>query len=194
MKLSESLFRTWRETPEGAETRGIQFLLRAGYVRRVGSGLYAHLPLMTRVMGRLEALIREELEGVSQEVSFPVLQPRALWEASGRWEAYTQAEGIMFTVTDRSGRAHALGPTHEEVALDVVGEGRFRDARPTMGGEDFSAYLEKAPGAYFNVGSGSEEADSRWPHHHPRFTIDETSLETGVGMLRAAALRLARPE
>ncbi|GGN40319.1 proline--tRNA ligase [Deinococcus daejeonensis] len=121
MKLSESLFRTWRETPEGAETRGVQFLLRAGYVRRVGSGLYAHLPLMTRVMGRLEALIREELDGVSQEVSFPVLQPRALWEASGRWEAYTQAEGIMFTVTDRAGRAHALGPTHEEVALDVVG-------------------------------------------------------------------------
>ncbi|MXV20523.1 proline--tRNA ligase [Deinococcus xianganensis] len=121
MKLSESLFRTWRETPEGAETRGVQFLLRAGYVRRVGSGLYAHLPLMTRVMQRLEALIREELDGVSQEVSFPVLQPRALWEASGRWEAYTQAEGIMFTVTDRAGRAHALGPTHEEVALDVVG-------------------------------------------------------------------------
>lgn len=63
-----------------------------------------------------------------------------------------------------------------------------------MGGEDFSAYLEKAPGAYFNVGSGSDEADSRWPHHHPRFTIDETSLETGVQMLRAAALRLARTE
>ncbi|UBV43239.1 proline--tRNA ligase [Deinococcus taeanensis] len=120
MKLSSSLFRTWREVPDGAETRAVQHLLRAGYVRRVGSGLYAHLPLMTRVTHKLEALIREELAGVSEEVSFPVLQPRHLWDESGRWAAYTQAEGIMFTVTDRAGREHALGPTHEEVALDVV--------------------------------------------------------------------------
>ncbi|MBZ9713119.1 proline--tRNA ligase [Deinococcus multiflagellatus] len=120
MKLSSSLLRTQREVPEGAETQGIQHLLRAGYVRRIGSGLYAHLPLMTRTMHKLEALIREELEGVSQEVSLPVLQPQHLWDESGRWAAYTQAEGIMFTVTDRAGRAHALGPTHEEVAVDVV--------------------------------------------------------------------------
>ncbi|WP_102128313.1 M20 family metallopeptidase [Deinococcus planocerae] len=81
-----------------------------------------------------------------------------------------------------------------EIALETVGEGHYQDAKPTMGGEDFSAYLQKAPGAYFNVGSGSDEADSRWPHHHPRFTLDEASLETGVRMLRAAALRLSLPE
>ena len=79
-----------------------------------------------------------------------------------------------------------------EIALDTVGEEGYRDAKPTMGGEDFSAYLEKAPGAYFNVGSGSDEADSRWPHHHPRFTIDERALDTGVAMLTAAARRLAQ--
>ncbi|MBZ9753501.1 M20 family metallopeptidase [Deinococcus sp. HMF7604] len=82
----------------------------------------------------------------------------------------------------------------KDIALDVVGAEQFREARPTMGGEDFSAYLEKAPGAYFNVGSGSDEADSRWPHHHPRFTIDEASLEAGVRMLHAAALRLTGPD
>ncbi|WP_291431817.1 M20 family metallopeptidase [Deinococcus sp.] len=82
----------------------------------------------------------------------------------------------------------------KDIALDVVGADLYRDANPTMGGEDFSAYLEKAPGAYFNVGSGSDGQDSRWPHHHPRFTIDETSLETGVRMLHAAALRLTVPE
>ncbi|BDP40642.1 N-acyl-L-amino acid amidohydrolase [Deinococcus aetherius] len=81
-----------------------------------------------------------------------------------------------------------------EIALETVGEGHYQDAKPTMGGEDFSAYLQKAPGAYFNVGSGSDEADSRWPHHHPRFTLDEASLETGVRMLHAAALRLTLPE
>ncbi|MFC3832574.1 MULTISPECIES: M20 family metallopeptidase [Deinococcus] len=81
----------------------------------------------------------------------------------------------------------------KDIALETVGEAHVQDAKPTMGGEDFSAYLEKAPGAYFNVGSGSDECDSRWPHHHPRFTIDETSLETGVRMLHAAALKLTGP-
>ncbi|MEF2279037.1 amidohydrolase [Deinococcus sp. YIM 134068] len=81
-----------------------------------------------------------------------------------------------------------------EIALETVGPEHYQDARPTMGGEDFSAYLQRAPGAYFNVGSGSDEADSRWPHHHPRFTLDEASLETGVRMLHAAALRLGLPE
>ena len=80
-----------------------------------------------------------------------------------------------------------------EIAIETVGPDRFQVSRPTMGGEDFSAYLERAPGAYFNVGSGSDTADSRWPHHHPRFTIDETSLDTGVQMLYAAALKLTGP-
>jgi amidohydrolase len=81
-----------------------------------------------------------------------------------------------------------------EIALETVGPDHYQDAQPTMGGEDFSAYLQRAPGAYFNVGSGSDTEDSRWPHHHPRFTIDESSLETGVRMLHAAALRLTLPE
>ncbi|PNY80827.1 amidohydrolase [Deinococcus koreensis] len=80
-----------------------------------------------------------------------------------------------------------------EIAIETVGPERFQVSKPTMGGEDFSAYLERAPGAYFNVGSGSDAADSRWPHHHPRFTIDEASLETGVRMLHAAALKLTGP-
>ncbi len=81
-----------------------------------------------------------------------------------------------------------------EIALAEVGEEHFMVSKPTMGGEDFSAYLEKAPGAYFNVGSGSDEADSKWPHHHPRFTLDELSLETGARMLHEAALKLTMPQ
>ncbi|WP_019584801.1 proline--tRNA ligase [Deinococcus apachensis] len=122
MRVSQGLFVTWREAPSDAETRGIAMLTRAGFVRKLGSGLYANLPLMQRVLHRLETVIREELDGVAQEVSFPVLQPEGLWRESGRWEAYTQAEGIMFTVTDRAGRQLALGPTHEEVAVAVVRE------------------------------------------------------------------------
>ena len=78
-----------------------------------------------------------------------------------------------------------------DIATAEFGAGDVVEAPQWMGGEDFSAYLEKAPGAYFNVGSASAEADSAWPHHHPRFTLDEASLETGVRMLYAAALRLA---
>ncbi|MFD2610301.1 amidohydrolase [Deinococcus taklimakanensis] len=79
------------------------------------------------------------------------------------------------------------------VAAQVVRPEQVKEARPWMAGEDFSAYLEKAPGAYFFLGVGSDEADSRWPHHHPRFTLDESALVVGVRMLQAAALDLAQP-
>ncbi|CAM3436724.1 proline--tRNA ligase [Deinococcus saxicola] len=104
-------------------------LLRAGFIRQLGSGLYAMLPPMTRVLHRLEALIRREMDGAAQEVSFPLLQPAALWRQSGRWDAYTRADGIMFAVTDRGGRELALAPTHEEVAVAVARElvGSYRD-------------------------------------------------------------------
>lgn len=81
-----------------------------------------------------------------------------------------------------------------DIATAEFGEADVVQAPQWMGGEDFSAYLEKAPGAYFNVGSASDEADSAWPHHHPRFTLDEASLETGVRMMYAAAQRLAAQE
>ncbi len=79
-----------------------------------------------------------------------------------------------------------------DIARSEVGESA-QLAQPSMGGEDFSAYLTKAPGAYFNVGSGNALLESDYPHHHPRFTLDEESLVTGVRMLHAAALALAEP-
>ena len=84
-----------------------------------------------------------------------------------------------------------VAQTLRDIAVAEFGEGDVVEAPQWMGGEDFSAYLEKAPGASFNVGSASDEADSHWPHHHPRFTLDELSLETGVRMMYAAAQRLA---
>ncbi|ADV66642.1 amidohydrolase [Deinococcus maricopensis] len=79
-----------------------------------------------------------------------------------------------------------------DVAVQTVGEEWVYDALPTMGGEDFSAYLQEAPGAYLNVGAGNAERGITAPHHHPRFDIDESSLMTGVRVLKAAALRLAQ--
>lgn len=120
MRLSQSLAKTRKEAPKDAETRGIQMLIRAGYVKKLSSGLYINLPLMQRVIHKLEKLIRQELQAISEEVSFPLLQPATLWQESGRWAAYTEAEGIMFTLQDRSDRSLALGPTHEEVALTCI--------------------------------------------------------------------------
>ncbi|WP_217218448.1 proline--tRNA ligase [Deinococcus peraridilitoris] len=116
MRLSNALFVTQRETPSEAELTSHQLLLRAGFIRRVGSGTYAYLPLLQRVLHKLHDIIRQELAAIgAQECLLPQLQSADLWRESGRWDSYTQAEGIMFALTDRQGREQALGPTHEEV-------------------------------------------------------------------------------
>ncbi|MFC6616372.1 amidohydrolase [Deinococcus radiophilus] len=79
------------------------------------------------------------------------------------------------------------------LAREVVGPERVQTPERWAAGEDFSAYLQKAPGCYFAIGSGSPETDSEWPHHHPRFTLDESALETGVLMLTAAARHFTQP-
>ena len=112
---------------------------------------------------------------------------RGVCEAHGARYEYRYENGYRPLINDE-GVAEVL----RQVALEVVGEERTVMAKPTMGGEDFSAYLEKAPGAYFNVGSRNDELESGFPHHHPRFTIDEAALSTGVQMMYAAAVRLAK--
>ncbi len=121
MRLSQSLFVTLREEPAEAEIPSHKLLLRAGYIRRIGSGLYAYLPLMLRVLTKVRQIVKEEMDATgAQECLLPQLQPAELWQQSGRWDTYTQAEGIMFAFTDRQKRELALGPTHEEVITAVA--------------------------------------------------------------------------
>ena len=121
MRLSKSLFVTLREEPAEAEIPSHKLLLRAGYIRRIGSGLYAYLPLMWRVLTKIRQIVKEEMDATgAQECLLPQLQPAELWQQSGRWDTYTQAEGIMFAFTDRQKRQVALGPTHEEVVTAVA--------------------------------------------------------------------------
>ncbi len=123
MRLSQMLFVTLRESPAEAEIPSHKLLLRAGYIRRVGSGIYAYLPLMWRVLQKVSQIVREEMNATgAQEVLLPAMQPAELWKESGRWDTYTQAEGIMFTLSDRQQRELALGPTHEEVITTVAKE------------------------------------------------------------------------
>jgi len=121
MRLSQMLFVTLREEPAEAEIPSHKLLLRAGYIRRIASGVYAYLPLMWRVLQKVSQIVREEMNATgAQECLLPQLQPAELWQESGRWETYTKAEGIMFALDDRQQRSLGLGPTHEEVITAIA--------------------------------------------------------------------------
>jgi prolyl-tRNA synthetase len=121
MRLSQMLFVTLRDDPADAEIPSHKLLLRAGYIRRIGSGVYAYLPLMWRVLQKVSQIVREEMNATgAQECLLPQLQPADLWKESGRWDTYTKAEGIMFSLIDRREQQLGLGPTHEEVITTIA--------------------------------------------------------------------------
>jgi prolyl-tRNA synthetase len=119
--MSELFLRTLREDPADAEVPSHKLLIRAGYVRPIGPGLYSWLPLGLKVLTKIEKVIRDEMAVVgSQEVRFPALLPRAPYETSNRWTEY--GDGV-FRLKDRRGSDYMLGPTHEEFfTLTVKGE------------------------------------------------------------------------
>jgi prolyl-tRNA synthetase len=115
-RLSQMLFVTLREDPVEAELPSHKLLLRGCFIRRLSPGIYTYLPLLWRVLQKISEIVRQEMNAIGgQECLLPQLQPAEIWRESGRWEVYTQAEGIMFALKDRQGREQALGPTHEEV-------------------------------------------------------------------------------
>ena len=121
MRLSQMLLATLRNDPAEAEIPSHKLLIRAGYIRRIGNGIYAYLPLMLRVLNKVSKIVREEMNATgAQECLLPQLQPAELWRESGRWDTYTQAEGIMFSLIDRQNRELGLGPTHEEVITTIA--------------------------------------------------------------------------
>jgi prolyl-tRNA synthetase len=119
--MSELFLRTLREDPADAEVPSHKLLIRAGYVRPIGPGLYSWLPLGLKVLAKIEKVIRDEMAVVgSQEVRFPALLPRGPYETSNRWTEY--GDGV-FRLKDRRGNDYMLGPTHEEFfTLTVKGE------------------------------------------------------------------------
>lgn len=118
MRTSNFLIATQKETPSDAEVVSHQLMLRAGLIRKLASGLYTWLPLGLRVLRRVEAIVRQEMDrSGGQEVSMPVVQPAELWQESGRWEQYGPE---LLRIKDRHDRDFCLGPTHEEVVTDLV--------------------------------------------------------------------------
>ncbi len=113
LRMSTLFLRTLREDPADAELPSHRLLVRGGYIRRVAPGIYTWLPLGLRVLRKVEAIVREEMDAAgAQELLFPALLPREPYEETGRWEAY--GDGI-FRLKDRKDNDYLLGPTHEEM-------------------------------------------------------------------------------
>lgn len=109
---------TLRETPAEAEVISHKLLVRAGYIRKSSSGVYTYMPLAQRVLQKIAAIIREEMNKAGgQEVMLPIIQPAELWLESGRWPVYGKE---LFRLKDRHERDFCLGPTHEEIITDLV--------------------------------------------------------------------------
>jgi prolyl-tRNA synthetase len=118
MRTSNFLIATQKETPADAEVISHQLMLRAGLIRKLAAGLYTWLPLGLRVLRKVEAIVRQEMDAAgAQELSMPVVQPAELWQESGRWEQYGPE---LLRIHDRHDRDFCLGPTHEEVITDLV--------------------------------------------------------------------------
>lgn len=118
MKLSALLAPTLREVPSEAEIASHRLMLRAGLMRKAAGGIYTYLPLGYRVLKKIMAIVREEMDAAgSQELMLPIIQPAELWRETGRWAEYGDE---MFRLQDRHGREFCLGPTHEEIITDLV--------------------------------------------------------------------------
>ena len=118
MRLSQFHLHTSKETPADAEIVSHQLMLRAGLIRRLGSGLYTWTPLGLRVLRRVETVVREEMDRASAlELLMPSIQPRELWEETGRWQKFG---GQLLKIKDRKQADYVYGPTHEEVITDFA--------------------------------------------------------------------------
>ena len=118
MKMSKMFVQTLREYPSDAEVVSHKMLARAGYIRKLTSGVYNFLPLMWRVLKKVENIVREEMDRAgAQELLMPFVQPKELWEESGRWDAYGKE---LMRLKDRHDRVMCLGPTHEEVITSIA--------------------------------------------------------------------------
>ncbi len=121
MRQSRLFGKTLREAPRDAQTAAHALMLRAGYIQQLSAGVYIYLPLLQRTLARIAQIVREEMQAAGAvELLMPALQPRELWQESGRWERYTAVDGIMFAFKDRRGATACLGPTHEEVITSIL--------------------------------------------------------------------------
>src|SRR5688500_7320258 len=118
MRVTQFFLSTLKEAPAEAEVVSHKLMLRAGLIRRLASGIYTWMPLGLRVLRRVEAVVREEMNASGAiELVMPVVQPAELWQESGRWNQFGPE---LLRFKDRHDRPYCYGPTHEEVITDVA--------------------------------------------------------------------------
>lgn len=118
MHATQWFMPTLKEVPHDAEIISHQLMLRAGLIRKLGSGLYTWLPMGLKVLRKIEAIVREEMNRAGAlELLMPAIQPAELWQETGRWETFG---GQLLTMKDSNDRAYCFGPTHEEVITDIM--------------------------------------------------------------------------
>jgi prolyl-tRNA synthetase len=118
MRMSKYYAPTIKEVPNDAEIKSHELLIRGGFIRKTASGVYTYLPLGTKVLKKIENIVREEMENIgSQEILMPIIQPAEIWQESGRWDDYGPE---MMKLKDRHNRDFTLGPTHEEMITTIV--------------------------------------------------------------------------
>jgi prolyl-tRNA synthetase len=182
--MSTLFLRTLREDPADAEVPSHRLLVRAGYVRRVAPGIFTWLPLGYRVLRKVEAVVREEMDAFgAQEVHFPALLPREPYEATGRWTEYGDN---LFRLHDRKGGDYLLGPTHEEMfTLLVKGEYSSYKDLPLSLYQIQTKYRDEArPRAGILRGREFVMKDSY------SFDLDQDGLQASYDAHRAAYIRL----
>src|ERR1700737_2705781 len=118
MRQSKLLLQTYREAPRDADVVSQQLMMRAGMIQKLAAGIYDYLPLALRSIRKFEHIVREELaRDGCQELLMPTVQPRELWDESGRWQVYGKE---LLRFKDRKDADFCLGPTHEEIVTDIV--------------------------------------------------------------------------
>src|SRR5688500_3821788 len=118
MRYSQFFISTLREAPSEAELASHKLMLRAGLIRKLGSGLYTWMPLGLRVLRKIENIIREEMaKSGALELQMPIVQPAELWQETGRWDAFGP---LMLRMKDQQERDYCFGPTAEEVVTDIA--------------------------------------------------------------------------
>ena len=116
-RWSQLFIPTLREAPADAEVASHKLLLRAGYIRQLGAGIYSYLFIGNRSINKIVGIVREEMDRIGQEFYLPALNPKDIWEASGRWSGMGDN---MFRLKDRKGAEFCLAMTHEEVVTDIA--------------------------------------------------------------------------
>src|SRR6478735_2596867 len=183
-RMSELFLRTLRDDPADAEVPSHKLLIRAGYVRAIGPGIYSWLPLGLRVLRKIENIVRSEMNAIGgQEILLPALLPRAPYETTNRWTEYGDT---LFRLQDRRNNDYLLGPTHEELfTLTVKGEYSSYKDLPVLLYQIQTKYRDEArPRAGILRGREFVMKDSY------SFDVDEDGLKTAYHAHREAYQRI----